>query len=82
VREAAIESPEAWAREGAAIAMSSAYPAYLERNAPVPKRYEDEAFGIARRQSALAGYRLALVLERTLGPSPESAPDLPAHEIP
>jgi hypothetical protein len=65
-REAGVESPEAWSREGAAIAMASAYPPYLERNAPVPKRYEDEAFGIASRQAALAGYRLALALERSL----------------
>ncbi len=81
-REAGIDSPGAWSEEGAAVAMSSAYPAYLERNAPVPKRYEDEAFGIAGRQAALAGYRLALALERTLARASESAPDLLAHEIP
>jgi hypothetical protein len=70
--EAGVESPVAWSKEGAALAMSSAYPAYLERNAPVPKRYENEAFGISRRQAALAGYRLALVLERSLARASES----------
>ena len=81
-RETRVESPGAWSREGASIAMSSAYPGYLERNAPVPKRYEDEAFGIAGRQTALAGYRLALALERILARASEVAPDLLAHEIP
>ncbi|MGH9388981.1 MAG: S1/P1 nuclease [Vicinamibacteria bacterium] len=81
-REIAIDSPEAWSREGAAIAMSSAYPEYLERNAPLPKRHEDEVFAIARRQAALAGYRLARVLERALAGASESAPNLLAHQIP
>jgi hypothetical protein len=71
-QETGIESPAAWSKEGASIAMRSAYPDYLERNAPVPKRYEEEAFWIARRQAALAGYRLALVLEKVLPRAPES----------
>lgn len=65
-REIAVESPESWCKESAAIAMSSAYPEYLERNSPLPKRYQDEVFAIARKQAALAGYRLARVLERLL----------------
>jgi hypothetical protein len=62
--------------------MRSAYPEYLERNAPLPKRYEDEVFGVASRQAALAGYRLASVLERVFSRGSESPPDLLAHEIP
>lgn len=82
LREAGVVSPEAWSEEGVAIAMRSAYPEYLERNAPLPKRYEDEVFGVASRQAALAGYRLASVLERVFSRGSESPPDLLAHEIP
>ena len=81
-REAAIESPGAWSKESASIAMSSAYPEYLERNAPLPKRYEDQVFPVAKKQAALAGYRLALALERIFARASESAPDLLAHQIP
>jgi hypothetical protein len=62
--------------------MASAYPEYLVRNAAIPKRYEDQAFVAAGKQAALAGYRLARVLERTFAGASESAPDLLAHEIP
>ncbi len=75
-RDIAVATPEAWSREGAAISMSSAYPEYLERNAPPPKRYQDEVFAIAGKQAALAGYRLASVLERLFARGSESAPDL------
>jgi len=81
-REIAIESEEAWSKEGAAIAMRSAYPEYLERNAPLSKRYQDEVFAIAGKQSALAGYRLARVLERLLARGSESAPDLLPDQVP
>jgi hypothetical protein len=73
---------DAWSREGAAIAMRSAYPDYLERGAPLPDRYQDEVLGIAGKQVALGGYRLARVLERVFARSSEGAPDLLAHEIP
>lgn len=63
-RESAAESPESWSKESAGIAMSSAYPEYLERNARLPKRYQDEVFAVAGKRAALAGYRLARVLER------------------
>ncbi len=66
-RELAVESPEAWAKEGAAIAMSAAYPIHLERGASIPPRYHSEAFGVAEKQAALAGYRLARVLDRIFG---------------
>ncbi len=63
-RDSAVESPEAWATESAAIAMSAAYPVYLERGASIPDRYHDEVFAVAGKQAALAGYRLARVLDR------------------
>lgn len=81
-REIGIEAPDAWSREGAEIAMRSAYPEYLARNAPLPKRYQDEMFGIAARQASLAGYRLARVLEGVLGRSSEGSPDLLADQVP
>jgi hypothetical protein len=81
-REIGVDSVDAWSREGAAIAMRSAYPDYLERGAPLPGRYQDEVFGIAGKQVALGGYRLARVLERVFARSPEGAPDLLAREIP
>jgi hypothetical protein len=80
-REIAVEE-HAWSREGAAIAMSSAYPEYLERNAPLPKRYQDEVFAIAGKQTALAGYRLARVLQRLFARGSESAPDLLPDQVP
>jgi hypothetical protein len=62
--------------------MSSAYPEYLERNAPLPKRYQDEVSAIAGKQAALAGYRLARLLERLFAPGSESTPDLLPDQVP
>ncbi len=64
MREIGIESVDAWSREGAGLAMSAAYPDYLERGARPPERYRDEVFLVASRRAALGGYRLARVLER------------------
>ena len=57
---------EAWAREGLAVAQRAVYPAYLERDAPPPARYLDEVYAAAAPRIALAGYRLAGVLEALL----------------
>ncbi len=81
-RATAVDSPEAWSMEGASLAMTAAYPESLVRNAAIPRRYEDQAFGVAGKQASLAGYRLALVVERICARASESAPDLLAHEIP
>jgi hypothetical protein len=81
-RQLSIESADAWSREGARLAMDSAYPRFLERGAPIPERYQELAFAVARKQAALAGYRLASVLERISSRSSEGAPDLLAHQIP
>ena len=78
-REIATDSTDAWSREGAALAMSAAYPPYLERGAPVPRRYYEEAYAVAERQAALASYRLARVLETIFARTSESAPGLLPH---
>ncbi|HEX7090546.1 MAG TPA: S1/P1 nuclease [Longimicrobiales bacterium] len=57
---------EAWAREGLAVAQHAGYPAYLERDAPPPARYMDEVYAAAAPRIALAGYRLAALLEALL----------------
>jgi hypothetical protein len=81
-REAGIESADAWSQEAATLAMASAYPEHLERGGKVPERYEREAFDVAGKQAALAGYRLARAVERILIRGSERAPDLLAHQIP
>ena len=53
---------ESWSRAGAEIARTELYPSYLARDARPPRRYQDEAQAIADRQIALAGYRLAAIL--------------------
>jgi hypothetical protein len=60
-----VDDVEAWSREGAAIAMRVAYPDYLIRGAAPPGRYQDEVFEQAARQAALAGYRLARLLDES-----------------
>jgi hypothetical protein len=44
--------------------MSAAYPAGLERGSAPSSRYLEDVFAIAARQAALAGYRLAALIER------------------
>ncbi|MGH9322018.1 MAG: S1/P1 nuclease [Vicinamibacteria bacterium] len=80
--EVAIASPEEWSKEGAAIAMSGAYPEYLARGTSPPGRYRDDVFRIAARQAALGGYRQARLLDGLFGKRSESAPDLLPHQIP
>ena len=58
---------ETWSREGLRLAESSLYPAWLERGARVPDRYESLAWSVAEPRLALAGYRLADLLNRALG---------------
>lgn len=67
--QAALDPPAdftAWAREGVAVAQNAAYPAYLERGAPAPARYLDDVYAAAAPRIALAGYRLAALLEELL----------------
>jgi hypothetical protein len=81
-RESAIDSPAVWVKEGASIAMSIAYPEYLERGGPIPDRYHQEAFRVGGRQAALAGYRLARTLERIFAGVSERTPYLQADATP
>jgi hypothetical protein len=73
---------EAWSEAGVAMAMESAYPDYLPRDAAPPQRYQDEIFALAARQMALAGHRLARTIEDSFGAASESPPDLLPHEVP
>jgi hypothetical protein len=58
---------EDWSREGMRVAQRSAYPAWLERGARAPLRYRTHAWLAAEPRVALAGYRLADMLNRQLG---------------
>jgi S1/P1 Nuclease len=56
-----------WAREGVAIAQRDVYRAPLVRDQPVPPAYRTAAFLAAEPRIALAGYRLADLLNDALG---------------
>lgn len=58
---------ERWSREGVAIAQRTLYPAWLVRGQPAPARYQPLAWSTAQPRLALAGYRIADLLDRTLG---------------
>jgi hypothetical protein len=73
---------EDWSEAGVAIAMKSAYPEYLVRDGAPTPRYQEEVFRAAARQVALAGHRLARLLEDSLRAGSESPPDLLSHQIP
>lgn len=59
---------EQWSREGVRVAQTTAYPAWLARGQPAPARYLPYAWGAAQPRLAIAGYRLADVLNRALAP--------------
>lgn len=56
-----------WSREGLRVAQNTAFPRWLIRNEPAPRRYRAHAWEAAEVRVALAGYRLADLLNRTLG---------------
>jgi hypothetical protein len=60
--ELAVDSFEKWSEIGAELAMTYAYPAYLVRGTKPPRRYQEEVQKISERQIALAGYRLAALM--------------------
>ena len=60
---------EEWSKEGMRIAKNHAYPSWLIRGEPAPPRYRPYAWGAAEPRVALAGYRLADLLNRRLGGS-------------
>ena len=58
---------EAWAQESNQIVRKSLYPTDLARGAAPPAAYADLAYDTALERAALAGYRLADLLRRTVG---------------
>ena len=53
----------AWAQEGLMTAKLSVYPSWLKRSQPAPNKYRKQADKIAEPAIALAGYRLAALLD-------------------
>jgi hypothetical protein len=58
---------QAWSMEGYRISKQSVYPRWLVRGEEAPPRYLAQSWAIAQPRLALAGYRLADVLNRALG---------------
>jgi hypothetical protein len=58
---------EAWSRDGLRVAQTTAYPAWLVRGERAPARYRPYAWRSAEPLIAIAGYRLADILNRQLG---------------
>lgn len=56
-----------WSQEGIRVAQRVAYPVWLVRDRPLPRRYLPYAWQSAEPRIALAGYRLADMLNRKLG---------------
>ena len=59
-------APMSWARAGVRLAQQYVYAAGIADSAPIPPGYVDEMRQVAEPQVALAGYRLAALLERAL----------------
>ncbi len=55
---------EAWAKEGDANAKNAVYPSWLRRYEMPPEKYRKHAYQVAEPALALAGYRLAEMLNR------------------
>jgi len=58
-----------WSQEGVRVAQQNAYPAWLARGQAAPARYQELTWGAAQPRIALAGYRLADLLNRSLAGS-------------
>ncbi|HZH34579.1 MAG TPA: S1/P1 nuclease [Pyrinomonadaceae bacterium] len=56
-----------WQQEGYLITTKELYPASLKRNQAPPESYRKRALAISEQQMALAGYRIADMLNRILG---------------
>jgi hypothetical protein len=57
---------EQWSLEGVALAKRSLFPVWLVRGQPAPAAYQPLAWGAAQPRLALAGYRVAELLNRAL----------------
>ncbi|HEX8906485.1 MAG TPA: S1/P1 nuclease, partial [Longimicrobiaceae bacterium] len=58
---------ERWSMEGYRISKESVYPAWLVRGEAAPARYQAQSWAVAQPRLALAGYRLADLLNHALG---------------
>ncbi|MDZ7343175.1 MAG: S1/P1 nuclease, partial [candidate division KSB1 bacterium] len=58
---------EAWAKEGYQISKTKVYPATLQREKAPSENYRQEAYRLAEAAIALAGYRMAKMLEQLFG---------------
>lgn len=67
LRAAPVSSYEAWGREGFVLATTYVYPASLQRGQEPSARYRATALRLCETRLALAGYRLADLLNRVLG---------------
>lgn len=56
-----------WAKEGLASAKASAYPSWLKRFRTPSERYRKQVYNVAEPAIALAGYRLAALLDSLFG---------------
>ena len=56
-----------WAKDGLASAKSSVYPPWLKRFRTPSERYRKQAYNVAEPAIALAGYRLAALLDSIFG---------------
>lgn len=67
--------PSVWAQEGEAIDETAVYTPDLVDGGPVPAEYEARARAVVLPRAALAGYRLATLLNQTFGgTSPAAGP--------
>jgi len=62
----AVTDFRAWAREGLQTAQRDVYRAPLQRNRPISEAYRRQALAAAEPRIALAGYRLAALLNQAL----------------
>lgn len=63
-----VEDPMAWAEESAEIARTRVYPPELRRGEDPGPAYREHAFQVAAERAALAGYRIAVWLNRAFDP--------------
>ena len=61
---------EAWHLEGLALAQTAVFTPDLKRNEMPSRKYQKNAFALAERQIALAGYRIADTLNSIFGGAP------------
>ena len=68
--ELAVTDPFEWTRESYVVAVNFVYTCPQASEGDVPQAYLDDGFVIAKRQVAIAGYRLALLLDDIFAAGP------------